>query len=165
MELMTHTTPSANRWVARAFSHLKRGLWAATDCSRSENRGSRQSGGRVEPRLKVHFEARISSRSGSMQVRGVDLHLEGASVVTRKPLTPNSVVFVQLKSFGLMGFARVRQCNVKGLLSYAIELEFPSPLMREEIGTWQFHQVRQTNGVWSAESEAALNLSPALRAA
>ena len=100
-----------------------------------------------------------------MQVRGVDIHPCGALVLTRKALAPKSVVFVQLTTFGLIGFAEVRHCTSQGLLSYAIQLNFPNPLMMEEVGTWQFLRVCQTDGGWSEEWEASMNLSPALRAA
>jgi hypothetical protein len=74
------------------------------------------------------------------------------------------VVF-HVKGLGLMGFAKVGHCTEWGLFSYAIELPFPSPLMRHEIGTWRFHRVHQTDRGWSVESEASMNLSPVLRTA
>jgi hypothetical protein len=92
--------------------------------------------------MKVRFQARISNESGWMRVRGVNVHAEGALVVASQPLAPMSVVFVHLKSFGLMGFARVRHCTERGLWRYAIGVEFPAPMMREQPGSWQFHQVR-----------------------
>jgi hypothetical protein len=164
MELMTQTTPSANRWVSRASSLLKRGLWAATGGNRRKNRTLGHRDRRFSPRLKVQFEAKISDESGSLEARGVDIHRDGALVLARQPLAPKSVVFVQLKSFGLMGFAQVRHCTERGESNYAIGVEFPAPLMREEVGTWQFQRVCQTDNGWSEEWEASMNLSTALRA-
>jgi hypothetical protein len=164
MESMTPTVPSANRWVSRAFSLLKRGLWAVTGRNGSADRPLECCERRCDHRLQVHFDAKLSSESGSMQVRGVDIHRDGALVLTRLPLAPKSVVFVRLKTFGLMGFAQVRHCTKRGWWNYAIGVEFPASLMRDEVGTWQFHHVRQTDGGWSAEYEASMNLSPALRA-
>jgi hypothetical protein len=49
---------------------------------------------------------------------------------------------------------------------YAIGVEFPKPLMRDEIGTWEFHRVRQTeSGGWSVELETSVNLGSTVRAA
>jgi hypothetical protein len=165
MELMTPTTPSANRWAVAASSLLKRFIWAVTGCRPPEDWWLRYSDRRAKPRLKVHFQAQISGESGLRGVRGVNINSDGALILTTQPLAPESVVVFHVKSFGLMGFAKVRYCTERGLFSYAIELSFPSPLMRHEIGTWQFHRVHQTDNGWSVESEASMNLSPALRAA
>ncbi len=72
------------------------------------------------------------------------MHADGALVVARQPLAPESVVVVRLKSFGLVGFARVRHCTKRGPWKYAIGLEFPAPLMLELAGSWQFQRVIQT---------------------
>ena len=146
MESMEQTTASANGWVSRASGLLKRGLWAVTGRKRRENRPLDQPDRRRSYRMKVRFEAKISDKSGWMRARGVNLHHEGALVMVSRPLAPQSVVFVHLKSHGLIGFARVRHCTERGLWRYAIGLEFPAPLMREAAGSWQFHQVRQTDG-------------------
>jgi hypothetical protein len=76
-----------------------------------------------------------------------------------QPLAPQSGVFFQLKSLGLRGLAQVRHCTERGPGNSAIGVEFPTPPMREEIGPWQFRQVRQTDGGWSEEWEASLNLA------
>jgi hypothetical protein len=143
MESMAHTTASANGWASRAFGILKRGLCAVTGRGRPKNRALGQRDRRVNHRLKVRFEARISNESRWMRVRGVNMHAEGALVIASQPLAPQSVVFVHLKSFRLMGFARVRHCTARGLWSYAVGVHFPAPLMQEHAGRWQFHQVRQ----------------------
>ena len=81
-----------------------------------------------------------------MRVRGVDMHAQGALLVANRPLPPRSVVFVRLNSYRLMGFAQVRHCTGLGLWSYAIGVTFRAPLMREEVGSWQVHQVHQADG-------------------
>lgn len=161
---MAQTTASANGPVSRASSLLRRGFRLMTGRRRAENRPSRPQDRRLNHRLKVHFEAKISSESGSMQVRGVNIHSDGALVVAKEPLAPKSVVFVQLTSFGLIGFGQVQHCTGRGESSYAIGLAFPTPLMKEELGTWEFHRVRQTDSGWSAEWEASMNFSTPLRA-
>ena len=118
MESMAQTTASANGWASRASSILKRGLCAVTGRGRPENRPLGQPDRRVNHRLKVRFEAKISRDSGWMRVRGVNMHTEGALVMARQPLAPQSVVFVRLQSFGLRGFAQVRHCTeTAGLLA------------------------------------------------
>lgn len=153
---MAQTTASANGWASRAFSIVKRALWAVTG-RRPWNLPWGQPDRRVGHRLKVHFDARISGESGWMRVRGVNLHPEGALVIAGEPSTPQSVVFVRLKSFGLIGFAQVRHCTRLGPWSYAIGVQFPAPLMQEQAGPWQFHQVSQTGGGgWKEKPDAAL---------
>lgn len=129
--------------MASAFRILKRVLLAVTGRG-PQNRPLRQPDRRVNHRLKVRFEARISSDSGSVRVKGVNMHAEGALVMARRPLKPQSAVFVRLTSFRLMGFAQVRHCTKRGPWRYAIGLAFPTPLMQELAGPWQFHQVQQT---------------------
>jgi hypothetical protein len=114
-----------------------------TGCGRPENRPLGQPDRRLNHRLKFHFEVKISTESGWRRVQGVNMHAEGAMVIARQPLAPQSVVFVRLTSFGLTGFAQVRHCTRQGPWGYAIGMSFPSPLMREEAGAWQFHQVHQ----------------------
>jgi hypothetical protein len=143
MESMAHTTASANGWASRVFSILKRGLCAVAGRRRPENWQLWQPDRRVHHRVKVRFQARISNESGSMRVRGVNMHAEGALFIASQPLAPQSVVFVHLKSFGLMGCARVRHCTGRGLGRYAIGVEFPTPMMREQAGSWQVRQVFQ----------------------
>ena len=143
MESMAHTTASANGWASRAFGILKRGLCAVAGRRRSRNWQLGQRDRRVNHRLKVRFEARISNESGWIRVRGVNMHADGALVLASQPLAPQSMVFVHLKSFGLMGCARVRHCTARGLWSYAIGVEFPTPMMREQAGSWQVRQVFQ----------------------
>jgi hypothetical protein len=166
MELMAHATPSSNCWVLGASSVVKRGLWAAAGASRSVNRWLHYNDRRGETRLKAHFLAQLSGESGSFGARGVNISSGGALLLAAQPLALDSVVFFHAKSLGLMGFAHVRHCSERRRVNgYAIGVEFPSPLMREEMGTWQFHRVRQTDSGWSVDLEAKMNLSRALRTA
>ena len=165
MELMAQVTPSANRWAFRATSLLERGLRAAADCIRSDNQRLRYTDRRAETRLKVPFDVRIAGECGSRAARGVDIHCSGALILSTRPLVPESLVFFHAKSFGLMGFAQVRHCTARGVNLYAIGVEFPKPLMQDEIGTWQFHRVRQTDSGWSVEMETSMNLGSTVRAA
>ena len=136
MESMVQTTAPTNVWASRALGLLKRCLWRGP---------SGQPDRRLSQRLELHFEAKILSQSGWMRARGVNLHAEGAMVVASRPLKPRSVVFVRLKGLGLIGFAHVRHSTERWLWGYAIGLAFGAPLMREEVGRWQFQQVHQTD--------------------
>ena len=140
---MAQTVASANNWVSRASGLLKHGLRAVAGASRPESWPPGQPDRRLSLRMKVRFEAKVSTKSGWMRVRGVNMHQEGALVMASQPLALQSRVFVHLTSLGLMGFARVRHCTDQGPWRYAIGLEFPAPLMREAPGCWHFHQVRQ----------------------
>ena len=106
---------------------------------------------RAEPRLKVHFLAQISGEVGSCEVRGVNITSGGALLLATKPLPPESVVLLQAKSLGLMGFAQVRHCAERGANSYAIGVGFPSPPMR--MGTWRFQRVSAKEFLSSAGPE------------
>jgi hypothetical protein len=165
MESMTQVTPSTNCRAFSASSLLKRGLRAAADCIRPDNRRPAHNDRRAEPRLKVVFDVSISGEFGSRGARGLDLHNSGALILAAQPLAPESMVFVHVKSFGLMGFAKVRHCTARGVNRYAIGVEFPKPLMRDEIGTWEFHHIRQTDTGWSVELETSMNLGTTARAA
>lgn len=165
IESMARVTPSTNCRAFRASSLLKRGLRAAADCIRPDNPPPAHNDRRAEPRLKVVFDVSVSGEFGSRGARGLDLHNSGALILATRPLAPESMVFVHLKSFGLMGFAKVRHCTKRGVNRYAIGVEFPKPLMRDEIGTWEFHRIRQTDTGWSVELETSMNLGTTARAA
>jgi hypothetical protein len=152
---MFQTSPSEIRWFSGASRLLQRGLRAATRSNRPKHRPVERSERRSDRRLKVEFEAVLSDPSGSLQVRGVDIHRDGALVLSRLPFAPGSVVFVRLKSFELVGFAEVRHCAERGASAYALGLEFPSPLMREEAGDWHFDRVCQSGNGWTKEWEVS----------
>jgi hypothetical protein len=165
MELMAQVAPSANRWLFRASSLLERGFQAVTGGNWPGNRRLAYSDRRAEHRLKVPFAVGIAGESGPRVGRGVDIHCGGALILATRPLAPESVIFLHVKNFGLMGFAQVRHCSARGVNLYAIGVEFPKPLMRDEIGTWQFHRVRQNDSGWSVELETSMNLGTTIRVA
>ncbi len=158
---MAQATSFAVRWAGL----LKRRLRTASDCLPPEMRRRAYRNRRAEPRLNVPFEVKIAGESCPRWARGVNLTAGGALMLVARPLAPESVVFVHVRNFGLMGFARVRHCTARGVNNYAVGVEFPSPLMMDEIGTWQFHRVRQTDSGWSMELATSINLGTAVRAA
>jgi len=99
---------------------------------------------RSYPRLKFRFTAVLEVNGQRFQARGTDLHRLGAGISSDLPLPLGALVFLHAKPYGLMGWAEVRWCAERGLSRYQIGLEFRSPLMRAEVGTWQFHYVPST---------------------
>jgi len=91
-------------------------------------------------RLKRPFEAEIHDRGGRVAATGLDFHDQGAMLVSKRPWAKGAVLFVDLKSFHLMGFAEVRHCT-SYKRGYAIGFQFCSPLMQHELGRWQFERV------------------------
>jgi len=96
---------------------------------------------RVTPRRRLRFTAEVQAAEGRFAVLGLDLHEHGAMLVSRQAWPAGTILFLDLKAFWLMGFARVRHCTVRDDCTYGIGLEFCAPLMRQEIGTWQIERI------------------------
>jgi len=96
-------------------------------------------------RVKMPFEGWLSGPSGTFQLRGIDLHHAGVGVRMWRRMTAATLVFLQLQTFQQMGFAYVRHCIRRGL-GYRIGLEFRSPLMRQDVGSWAFQHVKEAAG-------------------
>ena len=102
---------------------------------------------RAFPRPGLAFRAsiKLQKRDGSpatIKVRGSNLTTFGAQVVSRYPLLPGSVVFIDLHSYKLLGVAHIVHCKAHWL-KYCIGMEFRSPLMRSYEGTWALSVVNQ----------------------
>ncbi len=93
------------------------------------------------PRRQIRFPARIQSGNGCFHAMGMDLHDQGAMLVSKQAWAQGTVLFLDLKCFWLMGFAEVRHCTMRNDRNYAIGLQFRAPLMRQELGTWQIERV------------------------
>jgi len=100
---------------------------------------------RAYTRLKFRFKAFLDVNGHRFQVRGIDLHRGGAGIVSESPLPIGALTFVYAKPHGLMGWATVRWCS-RSSSQYHMGLEFRSPLMRAEVGTWQFSRVPPNHG-------------------
>jgi hypothetical protein len=114
----------------------------------------------MSERLRVNYDAALFVRQRPIAVRGLDIHRDGAGVISKEPFSPDSVIFVHMKSFRLRGFAHVRHCTQRDKSSFVIGLEFRSPLMREEAGDWQFHRISHTDSGWSQEWENSIDTYP-----
>jgi hypothetical protein len=92
------------------------------------------------PRLRRAFAAEIQDPDGLVPATGVDFHDQGVMLVSKRAWATGAILFLDLKSFRMMGFAEVRHCTShKG--NYAIGLQFCSPLMQREVGTWRIERV------------------------
>ena len=111
-------------------------------------------------RLRVNYEAALFGPGRSIPVSGLNIHREGAAVISKRAFAPDSVVFVHMKSFRMRGFAHVRHCTPRDSASYVIGLEFRSPLMREEAGNWQFYRISVNDSGWSREWESTMETYP-----
>jgi hypothetical protein len=102
---------------------------------------------RAFPRPPLAFRAsiKLQKEDGSpatIRARGSNLTVFGAQVLSRHPLQPGSVVFIDLPSYHLLGAAHVVHCKPHWL-KYCIGMEFRSPLMRSYEGTWALSVVNQ----------------------
>jgi len=144
---------SALRWVCGASNFLRS---RRRPVAQPEPGGQSRQERRFNHRLRVNYEGALFGPGRAIAVRGLDIHRDGAGVISKQPFAPGSVVFVHLKSFRLRGFAHVRHCTPQDASSYLLGLEFRSPLMREEAGNWQFHRISNSDSGWSREWEASL---------
>lgn len=103
---------------------------------------------RAYPRPKVRFAGTLDVEEQRIPVRGIDLHRAGARVAADYPLPTGTVVFFFAKSHGLMGWAKVQWGAWHGH-KFHLGLVFRNPLMRAEVGSWQFSSVDgASNGVF-----------------
>jgi hypothetical protein len=66
---------------------------------------------RTFERTREKYEGTLYGPSGLRQCRGIDLHALGAGMRTWFRVEPGAIVFLQLKTYKLMGFAIVRHCG------------------------------------------------------
>jgi hypothetical protein len=102
---------------------------------------------RALPRPLLAFRAsikhhKVDGSTATIKVRGSNLNTFGAQVVSRYPLLPGSVIFIDLFSYKLLGVAHIVYCKAHWP-KYRIGMEFRSPLMRSYKGTWALSRVNQ----------------------
>ena len=125
----------------------KRWLSALADVYRTD--------GRRRARLRADFHATIAGSFGTIAVIGVDAHREGVGVQSPEPLPEGTLVFLRITNLGLMGFAHVRHCSVKGQ-GYLLGLKFREGLARDrgEAGNWSWQELSQAGRRLWDEAEA-----------
>jgi len=116
-----------------AFVRLRAWLGLSTQAAPQAER-------RILTRMHKPFLAEIQGPNGRIPATGVDLHDRGVKLISKLPWAAGAVLFLDLKSLQLMGFAQVRHCTHKRG-HYVIGLEFCSPLMQRELGTWLIERV------------------------
>ena len=92
-------------------------------------------------RYRSRFKGWLDLSGQKRGIRGIDLNNSGALVTSKAPAPPGSVVFLYIKSHGLMGWGKVKHCSRSGL-KYRIGLEFRGSLLRAREGDWNFSTVR-----------------------
>ncbi|HJT88670.1 MAG TPA: PilZ domain-containing protein [Bryobacteraceae bacterium] len=93
---------------------------------------------RMYRRFSNHFSGWLDIQDRRLKAEGLNLNRGGALVVADCPAEPDSVAFLYIESYQLLGWARVCWCTPVGRSQYRIGLEFRSPLMRADFGIWQF---------------------------
>ena len=101
---------------------------------------------RAYARMKLDFKVFLHVNGRQHQVRGIDFHRAGACVSSGEPLPVGAIVFFCAKSYGLIRWATVRWCAWRSPSQYYVGLEFRSPLIRAEVGNWQFSYVPSATG-------------------
>src|SRR5262249_38615867 len=96
---------------------------------------------RCNYRSRFRVGALIDYQSRKHSVKGIDLHQDGASVISKVPIPAGASIFIQITNRGLMGFARVRYCRARTSSTYIIGMEFCAPLMRGQFGEWSIRRI------------------------
>jgi len=101
----------------------------------------------------MRFEAEIQRVDGNTPVVGVDIHEDGARILSKKGWKTGTVLFLRLNEVQLGGFAEVRHCSLRDDGRYTIGLAFRGPLI-PQAGQWQIQRVcaEQT---WTVKDDAA----------
>ena len=106
-------------------------------------------------RLPANFHATLSGPFGLLDVRGIDVHRNGAGVKAEQPLQKGTLVYLRITEYDLAGFAHVKHCSeYEG--AYRLGLKFREPLVHErgESFDWDRRTVaRETYRAWD-ETEA-----------
>jgi hypothetical protein len=129
-------------WGAAAVSIV---AWFLVRAARPRHRVVDERRAFPRPPLAFQSSIKLQKEDGSpatIRARGSNLTQFGAQVVSRYPLPPGSVVFVDLPSYKLVGAAHIVHCKPHWL-KYCIGMEFRSPLMRSYEGTWALSVVNQ----------------------
>jgi hypothetical protein len=103
---------------------------------------------RTTPRQRLRFAAELGGIEGAVAATGVDIHEDGARVLSKSAWEVGTVLFLRLKDVQLGGFAEVRHCARRKDGRYSIGLAFRSPLVPQG-STWQIQRVHQVENAWT----------------
>jgi hypothetical protein len=93
-------------------------------------------------RKRMRFEAEIQKLDGTIPVIGVDIHEDGARILSKKAWDTGTVLFLKLPDVQLGGFAEVRHCTPRKDGRYTIGLAFRGPLIPQG-SEWQVQRICQ----------------------
>ena len=103
---------------------------------------------RAARREKISFKVEIDGPDGVVPANGVDIHGQGAMVISKQAWANGTILFVQLKDFRLGGYADVRHCTLRKGGNYAIGLRFRGPLAAQ-VGDWRVQRVCSSADAWT----------------
>ena len=107
------------------------------------------------PRKRLRYEAEIRRIDGSTPVVGVDIHEDGARILSKVQWDTGTVVFLKLPSVQLGGFAEVRHCTRRKDGRYSIGLAFRGPLIPQG-SQWQVERHCQSSSdAWTATDDSS----------
>lgn len=111
---------------------------------------------RAVPRQRMRFQVQMEgpANHGLVPANGIDIHQQGAMVVSERAWVKGTVIWLELKCFRLAGHAVVRHCTPQKGGGYVTGLEFHGPLQRHETGTWEIRRVRHTADTWTETDDA-----------
>jgi hypothetical protein len=101
----------------------------------------------------MRFDAEIQRSIKITPVVGVDIHEDGARVLSKEAWEIGTVLFLKLPIVQLGGFAEVRHCTLRKDGRYTVGLAFRGPLIPQG-ATWQIQRVCQpAAAAWTAEDD------------
>jgi hypothetical protein len=106
----------------------------------------------------MRFEAEIHRFDGTTPVIGVDIHEDGARVLSKRNWPDGTLLFLKLTEVQLGGFVEVRHSTLRKDGRYAIGLAFRGPMVPQG-ETWQIQRVC-TTGAWTRKDDAGLVRKP-----
>ena len=104
---------------------------------------------RRHPRLPADFPASIGGTFGTIEVTGVNANRWGAGLRSPQALPLGTLVFFRMTSVGLVGFAHVRHCSLRGD-GYLLGIEFRDGLSRErpKSENLEWRRLQQAGPLW-----------------
>ena len=97
---------------------------------------------RTNPRKRMRFDAEIQKLDSTTPAAGVDIHEDGARILSPEGWEVGTVIFLKLPGVQLGGFAQVRHCELRPDGRYSIGLSFQGPLIPQG-SQWQIQRIFQ----------------------
>jgi len=107
---------------------------------------------RTNPRRRMRFEAQVQQAMATTPVVGVDIHEDGARILSRVAWETGTLLFLRLNEVQLGGFAEVRHCTRRKDGRYAVGLAFRGRLIPQG-DQWQIQRVCQPSTAWTMRDD------------